>query len=206
MPKTFYPEDLKITHIKRCDDNIFRINFKVKEFYDSKNYKWIYSLFSVQESLGNSSVKTLSKFENNHWKTEVSVRDDKGLYISFNDKEQKSRIMKRVVSKAKRKDYDQKKKSYLKAIRSVPHSQLDMAEFSKLLNYFFSYESERNRYLTGVKKSLESNVKAITDICNGLTKDYKVTAAVEDLLTIAENLKKVIDDKSNWEVKDDANI
>ncbi len=206
MPKTFYPEDLKITHIKRCDNNIFRINFKVKEFYDSKNYKWVYSLFSVQESLGNSSVKTLSKFENNHWKTEVSVQDDKGLYISFNDKEQKSRIMKRVVSKAKRKDYAQKKKTYLKAIRSVPHSQLDMTEFSKLLNYFFSYESERSRYLTSVKKSLESNVKAITDICNGLTKDYKVTAPVEDLLTIAENLKKVIDDKSNWEVKDDANI
>ena len=201
----FYPEDLRITHIKRCDDNIFRINFKVKENYDSKNHKWVYSTFSVQEDLGNSSVKTLSKLENNHWKTQTSVRDDKGFYVSFNDKEQKSRIMKRVVGKIGLRNYEQKKKTYLKAIRSVPYSQLDMTEFSKLLNYFFSYESERNRYLISAKKSLENTVKSIEDICDSL-KDYKASAAVKDLLIVTENLKKVIDDKSNWETKNDTNI
>lgn len=201
----FYPEDLRITRIKRCDDNIFRINFKVKENYDSKNHKWVYSTFSVQEDLGNSSVKTLSKLENNHWKTQTSVRDSKGFYVSFNDKEQKSRIMKRVVSKIGLRNYEQKKKTYLRAIRSVPYSQLDMVEFSKLLNYFFSYESERNRYLISAKRSLENTVKSIEDICNSL-KGYKASAAVKDLLIVTENLKKVIDDKSNWETKDDTNI
>ncbi len=201
----FYPEDLKITHIKRCGDNIFRINFKAKENYDSKNHKWVYSTFSIQEELGDSPIKTLSKLENGIWKTQTSVRDDKGLYVSFNDKEQKSRIMKRVVNKIGLRNYEQKKKTYLKAIRSVPYSQLDMVEFSKLLNYFFSFEGERNRYLISAKRSLENTVKSIEDICNSL-KDYKASAAVKDLLMITENLKKVIGDKSNWETKDDINI
>lgn len=201
----FYPEDLKITHIKRCDDNIFRINFKAKENYDSKNHKWVYSTFSIQEELGDSPLKTLSKLENGVWKTQTSVRDDKGLYVSFNDKEQKSRIMKRVVNKIGLRNYEQKKKTYLKAIRSVPYSQLDMVEFSKLLNYFFSFEGERNRYLISVKKSLETTVKSIEDICSNL-KNYKTSAAVRDLSTITENLKKVIDNKSNWEIKNDINI
>lgn len=201
----FYPEDLKITHIKRCDDNIFRINFKAKENYDSKNHKWVYSTFSIQEELGDGPLKTLSKLENGVWKTQTSVRDDKGLYVSFNDKEQKSRIMKRVVNKIGLRNYEQKKKTYLKAIRSVPYSQLDMVEFSKLLNYFFSFEGERNRYLVSVKKSLEITVKSIEDICSNL-ENYKTSAVVKDLSTITENLKKVIDNKSNWEIKNDINI
>lgn len=201
MPIIFYPDDLKITHIKRCDNSIYRINFKVKENSDSKNDKYAYSTYSIQEELGNSSIKTLSKLENNHWKIEAKVNDNgKKLSVSCIDEKQKSRIMQMIVSKSRRKDYEQKKKLYLKTIRTIPYSQLDMEDFAKLLNYFFSYESERSRYLNKVKNSLESSVSSITELCKGL-KEYKASAAVNDLLSITESLKNVIENKANWEAE-----
>lgn len=201
MPIIFYPDDLKITHIKRCDNSIFRINFKVKENSDSKNNKCAYSTYSIQEELGNSSIKTLSKLENNHWKIKAKVNDNnKKLLVSCIDERQKARIMQRIVSKSKRKDYEQKKKSYLKTIRTIPYSQLNIEDFAKLLNYFFSYESERSRYLNKVKNSLESSVSSITELCKGL-KEYKASAAVNDLLSITESLKNVIENKANWEAE-----
>lgn len=199
MPIIFYPDDLKITHIKRCDNSIFRINFKVKENSDSKNGKCAYSTYSIQEELGNSSIKTLSKLENNHWKIEAKVNDNsKKLSVSCIDERQKARIMQRIVSKSKRKGYEQKKKSYLKTIRTIPYNQLNMEDFAKLLNYFFSYESERSRYLNNVKNSLENSISSIVELCEGL-KEYKASTAINDLLAVTENLKNIINNKANWE-------
>ena len=201
MSKVFHPDNLKIIHIKRCDNSIYRINFKVKENCDLENNKCTYSTFSIQEDLGNSSIKTLSKLENNHWRIEAKVNDNsKKLSVSCIAEKQKSRIMQRIVSKSRRKDYEQKKKSYLRTIRTIPYSQLDMEDFAKLLNYFFSYESERSRYLNKVKNSLENSVSSITELCKGL-KEYKASAVVNDLLSITENLKNVIENKANWEEK-----
>lgn len=201
MPKIFYPSDLKITRIKRCDNSIFRINFKVKENSDLKNNKCAYSTFSIQEELGNSSIKTLSKFENGHWEIKAKVNDcNKRLSVSCIDEGQKTRIMQRIVSKARRRDYEQKKKSYLKVIRTIPYNQLSMENFAELLNYFFSYESERKRFLNKAKNSLENNVNSIIELCNKLI-EYKALTVVNDLLTITDSLKKVIDNKANWKAE-----